>query len=35
MSDKRSECDTCSANKYCDVVISSIKLCKAKTNKLK
>ena len=30
---KYSECDNCSANKYCDIVISSIKLCKAKNKK--
>lgn len=27
MTDKHSKCDGCSAYKYCDVVISSIKLC--------
>lgn len=33
MSDKHSECYGCSAYKYCDTVVSSIKLCKAKNNK--
>lgn len=33
MYDKHSECYGCSAYKYCDTVISSIKLCKTKTHK--
>ena len=33
MSDKRSECYGCSVYEYCDTVISSVKLCKAKNKK--
>lgn len=30
MTDKRSKCEGCSVYKYCDTVVSSIKLCKTK-----